>query len=217
MRVTRKDRSNIEKINQHITVARKPFKERKLITILYLITLALFTLLGIALIVMMFTHDSIINFYSTLVLSNLSSLGLFTIIVFFVYNLAHKKLLNNNTRKFELVNNVSTKQIITSVLTLLSCALLLVFSIISSVEHFKDIPYALNSNYAITEGLCTQSMSIYGKDTHLAIIIDNISLSTSIGYKKFIYTGNVYKVEYLPNTKEVIHIYKKITQNPTSQ
>ena len=75
--------------------------------------------------------------------------------------------------------------------------------------YIRDIPYAISGNYTVVVGQCS-SIPIYFKDPHLSITIDNTLLSTSLNYKKIITVGNTYRIEYLPHSKEVINVYRRV-------
>lgn len=77
------------------------------------------------------------------------------------------------------------------------------------IDYYKDIPDALNSNYSSCEGTLTKAYyPNLSKQRGTKFFINDTEFYISSRYKDFFIKGTKYKVEYLPNSKYVINIYK---------
>ena len=150
------------------------------------------TLLLSSLFIYILSNDSFVCFFSLFVLYTVLSVMMIEMILFFIYNL------NKSSRLKE---------------KLFALFMILIFLVGSigivywTSRYYKDIPFVIRREYKIEIGKCTYAYANYGKVAHLDVKIGEIDFDISLEYKDFIKKGNYYKVEYLPNTKEVIAIY----------
>lgn len=76
-------------------------------------------------------------------------------------------------------------------------------------DYYKDMPSVLQSSYSSYKGELTNFYVIKSRQTHTYFFIDNIKFSVVGEYKPGVLVkGEKYRVEYLPNTKKVIHLYR---------
>lgn len=196
-------KTNIQIKSSKLTMASKIIRPNTLIQIpkptklgiVYAICgLVLFIMFVIAAIESWVTYDSITNYYA-----NLFILTLVTIIMFCSTAVNIRKVFIHKSFK-----NTQIKNGFVCVCLVVFCAL----GIWLSSNYIRDVPYAISSDYTVIEGQCSDSTPIYLKNPHLSITINNKLFDTSLNYKEFIAVGNIYRIEYLPYSQEVINVYK---------
>lgn len=141
-----------------------------------------------------FSTNSITKFYTFLVITTVFILILLQILHQFVKELFNRKSLKD-------------KRIL--LLKILVVIVALAAFSYNSIKYYKDVPYAVNSKYSVIVDECTYYYVNKGKDSHLDITVGGIDFNVSLKYERFIKRGEIYKIEYLPNTKEVLNIYGK--------
>lgn len=144
-------------------------------------------------IIYFFNNIGIIKFYTFLIIMTMLDLIFFEVLLWFIY------LFNKN---------VKIKNKIYELLRIISVAFFLIFFVYDTVNYYKDIPYAVSGQYSSVTGLCTRCYVRTGKTSNLDITIGNMEFTVESDYKNSINEGQIYKVEYLPNSKEVIEIYR---------
>ena len=144
-----------------------------------------------------FTRNAIIRFYSFLIFSTLISLIILLSLIVFAYSLI--KSIISKDGEFWVIP------------TLIFAFFSILFTYIT-VKYYMDIPYVIKGQYSFIVGECTYSYAYRGRAAHLDTTIGGINFDVSLGYNEFIKKGETYRVEYLPNTKEVMHIYGKINR-----
>ncbi len=76
-------------------------------------------------------------------------------------------------------------------------------------DYLNDIPYVVNSNYSSSEGVLTDFYVRHRRSTRTYLTIDNNEFDISGEYNSnFLIKGRRYHIEYLPNSKFVMHIYR---------
>lgn len=136
--------------------------------------------------------NSIIEFYAFLIGFTMMDLIILEIILLLIYNTYKSRIFKE--RMSLLFNSI----LITG---------LVIFFINYTIKYYKDIPYVLSGEYCSVEGECTNSYENRGRAPHLDITVDGVEFNVKSGYKKSIIIGKTYKIEYLPNTKEVMEVY----------
>lgn len=142
--------------------------------------------------VYLFTKNPIIRFYTFLVLSTVGSLIVFQILLLFIYLFYKSKSFKN--------------RIASAINVLLFMGAIILFTN-NTIKYYKDIPYVINGEYSVIVGECTYCYAYRGRDSRLDMTIGDVKFKVALGYNTFVKKGRIYKVEYLPNTKEVLHIY----------
>lgn len=143
------------------------------------------------------TKNPIIRFYSFLVMGTVMSLMIFEILLLFIYQLYKSKSFKDRV------------SLVTKILLFMGVLALFAYN---TIKYYKDIPYVIKGEYSVIFDECTYCYVDRGRAAHLKITIGGKEFRVSLGYKDAIRKGQTYKVEYLPNTKEVMHIYGKINR-----
>lgn len=137
-------------------------------------------------------NNAIIGFCSLLVLFTIASLFVFEILFDFIYILIKSTIFKDRV------------SCLVKILLLGGC---LALSINYTSKYYKDIPYVIKGEYSVIVGECTHCYAYRGKAAHLDVTVDGIEFDVSLGYKDSIKKGEIYKIVYLPNTKDVLEIY----------
>lgn len=103
-------------------------------------------------------------------------------------------------------------KIIIVLMCLLACIWLLLSTVmITGVipDYYKDMPSVLQSSYSSYEGELTNFYVIKARGTHTYFFLDNTKFTVIGEFKPGVLVkGEIYRVEYLPNIKKVIHLYR---------
>lgn len=92
-------------------------------------------------------------------------------------------------------------------------AAVLLFSIFLTKQFiifYEDIPAAINSNYSYFNGKLANFYVSHGKSTSTYVTIENekFKINGDISKKGYLVNGDTYAVEFLPNSKYVIALYR---------
>lgn len=173
----------------------KEYRNSQIITKVVLLHVAFFL---IPFLIHMFSSNVIVRFYCFMIGGTVLCVSMFEVIILEIYTFV-------KDRKYK---DKISKNLFALFLMLLVGTFLTGFSNYI-VKYYKDVPILLKNNYASVSGVCSFAYPYYGKGSHLDITIDNIKFDVGLGYKNSIKRGGIYKVVFLPNTKEVIDIYGK--------
>lgn len=139
------------------------------------------------------TNDPITRFYAWTVICTLMSIVIFKVIIIFIYNITKCKVL---------------KETLTNVFNIVLFSGFLIFLLNYTINYYKDVPYAITNEYSVASGKCTKCFIYRGRASCLKVTIDGIDFNVSLGYRSFIKKGENYQIDYLPNSKEVMVVYK---------
>lgn len=151
-----------------------------------------FTLLIISFGIYFLNSNSIIEFYAFLIAFTIMDFFILEVIIILIYNSIKSRILK------ERMSLLFKSILITG---------LVIFFINYTIKYYKDIPYVISGGYSSVEGVCTNSYESRGRAPHLDVTVDGIEFKVKPGYKNIIIKGQTYKIEYLPNTKEVMEVY----------
>lgn len=92
-------------------------------------------------------------------------------------------------------------------------AAVLLFSIFLTKQFiifYEDIPAAISSNYSYFNGKLVNFYVSHGKSTSTYVTIENekFKINGDISKKGYLVNGDTYGVEFLPNSKYVIALYR---------
>lgn len=78
------------------------------------------------------------------------------------------------------------------------------------IDYYKDVPKIINSEYSSYEGELTSFHVSHGRSTSTNLTIGNrtFEMSGEFSDKNFLIIGGKYRVEFLPNTKYVMNLYR---------
>lgn len=99
-----------------------------------------------------------------------------------------------------------TLEAIALTVRVISIAMFIVFAGSKIVSMYKDIPYAITSNYSFVEGKPVRALTQSGRGSRMYLAVNGVRFN--VGEKKL---GNIHRnsscsITYLPNSKYVINI-----------
>lgn len=139
------------------------------------------------------TKDSITRFYAWIVICTLMIIVIFKVIIIFIYNITKCKVI---------------KETLANVFNIVLFIGFLILSLNYTIKYYKDIPYVITKEYSVASGRCTKCFVYRGKASCLKVTVDGIEFNVSLGYRSSIKEGENYQIDYLPNSKEVMAVYK---------
>jgi uncharacterized membrane protein YhaH (DUF805 family) len=99
---------------------------------------------------------------------------------------------------------IDLRGIIVLLISVLLCTGFIFVSFKSSLtDMIKDIPYAMSSNYSVTEGICNDTYTV---KSQFYFEVNKIYFRMDESAMKYILNGKKYRVVYLPNSKTVIDV-----------